>query len=153
MIPTLIIKASINLHLFYCLLISFSEHIGFIKAYAVSTLMTIVMITLYSIGILKMKKTSCYIGAALSALYVYIFVLIQMETYALLAGSLGLFAILGLMMYFSQRINWNNADKVNASVVERTGNASGNQDRAVCSVLGNGIGRVLEQLQGRGSVE
>lgn len=94
------------LTLFYVLLLSFSEHIGFTPAYAISSLMLIVMMTLYTAAILKIKKTACYIGAALAGLYLYIFVLIQMETYALLAGSLGLFAILSAMMYFSQKINW-----------------------------------------------
>lgn len=108
--PIQYLFVGLALTIFYSLLLSFSEHIGFTWAYGISTLMTISMLTLYSIGILKLKKTACYIGAALGCLYVYIFVLIQMETYALLAGSLGLFAILGLMMYFSQRINWNNAD-------------------------------------------
>ena len=108
--PIQYLLVGLALTIFYSLLLSFSEHIGFTWAYAISTLMTIAMLTLYSIGILKLKKTSCYIGAALGCLYVYIFVLTQMETYALLAGSLGLFAILGMMMYFSQRINWNNAD-------------------------------------------
>ncbi|MCQ2192354.1 MAG: cell envelope integrity protein CreD [Paludibacteraceae bacterium] len=108
--PVQYLFVGLALSLFYCLLLSFSEHVGFILAYVISTLMTIGLLTVYSIGILKMKKTSCYIGAALGGLYVYIFVLIQMETYALLAGSIGLFAILGIMMYFSQRINWSNAD-------------------------------------------
>ena len=108
--PIQYLFVGLALCVFYCLLLSLSEHVGFVWAYALSTLMTIVMITLYAIAILRIKKTACYIGAALGGLYAYIFVLIQMETYALLAGSLGLFAILGLLMYFSQRINWNNAD-------------------------------------------
>jgi len=47
----------------------------------------------------------------LALLYLYIFVLIQMETYALLAGSIGLFVILAIIMFFSQRINWNQQAK------------------------------------------
>lgn len=96
----------LGLVLFYALLLSFSEHIGFSPAYVVSSLMMIVMMTLYTAGMLKIRKTALYIGGALTGLYAYIFVLIQMETYALLAGSLGLFAILAVLMYFSQKINW-----------------------------------------------
>ena len=51
------------------------------------------------------------IGGLLALLYLYIFVLIQMETYALLAGSLGLFIILAVIMYYSQKINWNGGMK------------------------------------------
>ena len=44
----------------------------------------------------------------LSVLYVYVFILIQLETFALLAGSLGLFVILAMVMYFSKKIDWFN---------------------------------------------
>ena len=37
-------------------------------------------------------------------LYAYIYILMQMETYALLAGSLGLFAILAGVMFLSQKV-------------------------------------------------
>jgi inner membrane protein len=93
--------------LFYSLLISISEHTGFTVAYCIASLMTVTLITCYMIGVLKIKKTALTIGSLLALLYLYIFLLIQMETYALLAGSIGLFVILALIMYFSQRIQWN----------------------------------------------
>lgn len=93
--------------LFYTLLISISEHLGFTAAYIISVILTITLITSYMIGILKIRKTAFTIGGLLALLYIYIFVLIQMETYALLAGSLGLFVILAIIMYYSQKINWN----------------------------------------------
>ena len=98
------------LTLFYSLLLSMSEHIGFVSSYWISAIMTVVLITLYSAGVLKIRKTAAYIGAALFGLYTYIFILIRMETYALLAGSLGLFVILAVLMYLSQRINWSKAE-------------------------------------------
>ncbi len=94
------------LTLFYSLLLSMSEHIGFVPSYWISTIMTVILITFYSVGVLKICKTAIYIGASLLGLYTYIFILIRMETYALLAGSLGLFVILAVLMYISQRINW-----------------------------------------------
>lgn len=95
------------LTLFYSLLLSFSEHIGFSPAYVVSTIMTVSLLTIYTAAVLKIKKTAFYIGGSLLLLYTYIFVLIQMESYALLAGSLGLFVILAFFMYLSQKIEWN----------------------------------------------
>lgn len=93
--------------LFYTLLIAISEHLGFSWAYFISALMTVILITFYLLGILKIRKMAFTIGTLLSLLYIYIFILIQMETYALLAGSLGLFVILAIIMYYSQKINWN----------------------------------------------
>lgn len=94
--------------LFYTLLIATSEHTHFTLAYWLSTLMTVGLITLYMLGILKIKKTAYTIGSLLLCLYTYIFFLIQLETYALLAGSIGLFIILAIIMYYSQKINWYN---------------------------------------------
>ncbi len=94
--------------MFYTLLISITEHSSFSMAYGLATLSVIVMITLYSISILKNKKFPMFIAAALSVLYSFIFVIIQLEDYALLVGSIGLFLILGAVMYFSKKIDWNN---------------------------------------------
>jgi len=47
-----------------------------------------------------------FIGASLSVLYTFIYVIIQLEDYALLVGSIGLFMILAAVMYFSRKIDW-----------------------------------------------
>jgi len=106
--PVQYLLIGLALCLFYTLLVSTSEHIGFTPAYIISALMTTSLITFYMIGILKIKKTAFTIGGLLACLYAYIFFLIQLETYALLAGSIGLFVILAIIMYFSQKINWYN---------------------------------------------
>jgi inner membrane protein len=64
------------------------------------------MIVLYSISILKNRKFPIFIGLSLVALYTFIYVIIQLENYALLVGSIGLFMILGAVMYFSRKIDW-----------------------------------------------
>ena len=93
--------------LFYTLLISITEHSTFSTAYAIATFSVIVMLFLYTLSILKSRKFSIFIALALSALYSFIYVIIQLENYALLVGSIGLFLILGLVMYFSRKIEWN----------------------------------------------
>lgn len=94
--------------LFYGLLLSFSEHLGFNPAYLLSAVLTIALVSAYMFGIMKKKKPALIMGGLLTLLYVYIFTLIQLETYALLVGSLGLFIILGIVMYYSKKINWFN---------------------------------------------
>ena len=93
--------------LFYTLLVSISEHLNFTLSYVIATTMTIGLLTFYLSGILKIKKTAITIGGMLLLLYTYIFILIQMEIYALLVGSIGLFIILAIIMYCSLKINWN----------------------------------------------
>jgi inner membrane protein len=92
--------------LFYTLLISITEHSSFTKAYLISSVAVIAMIGLYSASILKNRKFPMFIVASLTALYSFIYVIIQLENYALLVGSIGLFLILGSVMYFSRKIDW-----------------------------------------------
>ncbi len=94
--------------MFYTLLISITEHSCFALAYIIAGISVIIMITLYSISILKNRKFPVFIGLSLTALYTFIFVIIQLENYALLVGSIGLFLILGAVMYFSRKIDWGN---------------------------------------------
>lgn len=94
--------------LFYSLLLSLSEHIGFGSAYLVASVLTIALVGGYMLGIIKRKKPALIMTGLLVVLYIYVFILIQLETYALLAGSLGLFVILAMVMYFSKKIDWFN---------------------------------------------
>jgi inner membrane protein len=93
--------------LFYTLLISITEHSSFMKAYFIAAIAVIALISLYSISILKERKFPLFIATSLTALYTFIYVIIQLENYALLVGSIGLFTILAAVMYFSRKIDWN----------------------------------------------
>jgi len=92
--------------MFYTLLISISEHQNFLKAYLIASAAVIGLITLYSKSILKHKKFILLIFGSLAALYSFIFVIIQLESYALLVGSIGLFIILAIVMFASRKIDW-----------------------------------------------
>lgn len=92
--------------MFYTLLISITEHSSFRTAYIIAAIAVVVMIGLYSIAILKNRKFPMFIGASLTVLYGFIYIIIQLENYALMVGSIGLFMILGAIMYFSRSIDW-----------------------------------------------
>jgi inner membrane protein len=94
--------------MFYTLLISITEHSSFRLAYCIAGISVVLMIGLYSVSILKNKKFPLFIAMSLTALYSFIYIIIQLESYALLAGSIGLFCILGAVMYVSRTIDWNN---------------------------------------------
>ncbi len=94
--------------MFYTLLLSISEHSSFNLAYIVASIAVIGMIGLFSSSILGSKKFALFVSGALTVIYTFIFTIIQLEDYALLAGSIGLFIILGIIMYVSRKINWTN---------------------------------------------
>ncbi|MDW5288541.1 cell envelope integrity protein CreD [Formosa sp. PL04] len=108
--PFQYLMIGIALTMFYTLLISISEHSSYLKAYVIAGASVIVLITLYSKSILKNIKFPLFIGLSLTILYTFIFVIIQLESYALLVGSIGLFVILAAVMYASRKIDWQNGE-------------------------------------------
>jgi inner membrane protein len=92
-----------DLVIFYTLLFSFSEHIGFGWAFLIAAAMTIVLMVLYMKSVLGSWKDSLALGGLATLLYAYIFVLLKMGDFAFLAGSIGLFILLAIVMFFSQK--------------------------------------------------
>jgi inner membrane protein len=89
---------------FYTLLLSMSELIGFEKAYAIAAGMTVALISCYSAGFLRHSGLAILSTGTLTTLYGFIYILIDQQDYALLIGSLGLFVILALVMFCSLRL-------------------------------------------------
>ncbi len=96
----------IELTLFYLLLISLSEHLNFGLSYALATLASTGLLTLYFSAILRSKKTEIMFGASLAALYAVLYGILQAEDHALLMGSLLTFGVLALLMMTTRHINW-----------------------------------------------
>ena len=94
--------------LFYLLELSLAEHLGFFVAYLIASSSVILLISCYCVAILKSSQRSAIIGAFISLLYGYLYTLLINQDYALLAGSVGLFLLLGTVMYLTRKIDWNN---------------------------------------------
>jgi inner membrane protein len=92
--------------IFYTLLLSLSEYVSFISSYSIAAAATIVLIGVYLHAHFKNISSTALFVAILSSLYVFVYVLINLEDTALLIGSIGLFIVLGLAMYGSRKINW-----------------------------------------------
>jgi len=106
--PFQYLMIGLALTMFYTLLVSISEHSNFLKAYLIAGISVVLLISLYSKSILKNLKFPLFIGISLTALYTFIYVIIQLENYALLVGSIGLFLILAIVMFVSRKIDWHN---------------------------------------------
>lgn len=90
--------------LFYCLLLAFSEHIAFGYAYMTASVMTVVLISGYMWRIHSSKKTGMAICVILTGMYLGCYIMLCLDTYALLLGAILLFAALAATMYASLRI-------------------------------------------------
>ncbi len=91
---------------FFLLLISLSEHIGYNLAYLISSIATIGLISFYSSFILSSLMSTIVLSSLLSGLFTYIYLILQMQDFALLAGALALFVIIGSVMMISRNVNW-----------------------------------------------
>jgi inner membrane protein len=91
---------------FYLLLLSISEHTGFDIAYAFAATVTTLLIAGYARAVLNGLGRALSVLGALVSLYGFLYLLLRLEDYALLAGSVGLFVVLALVMYITRRMNW-----------------------------------------------
>jgi inner membrane protein len=92
--------------LFYLLLLSISEYTGFNVAYAISAMATIALIGWFVKGVLGSGKLSGLLSVLLLLVYAYVFTILQLQDFALLLGSIGLFISLAAVMYFSKNWSW-----------------------------------------------
>lgn len=104
--PIQYLLAGAGIVLFYLLLLSLAEHLPFPAAYALAGAAIVAVITSYTQWIFHRRGASAAVGGILIILYSFFYTLLQMEDYSLLAGSLGLLTVLGLIMYLTRNFDW-----------------------------------------------
>ena len=114
--PFQYILVGLDLCLFFLMLLSLGEHIAFNYAYLISGIATIGLAALYAGSIYRSHKIGLLTAGILVLLYTFIFLLLQLQDYALLAGSIGLFLLLAFTMYLTR--NFANLSRVSRSVDE-----------------------------------
>ena len=92
-----------SLVIFYLLLLSLSEHIGFEWSYLISSLAIVIPNSLYITGMTSSKKFGIGMFIFLSGIYAILFSILRMEQYALLTGSLLILAVLYAVMYLTKK--------------------------------------------------
>lgn len=91
---------------FYLLLVSLSEHIAYVRAYLLSTLACVSLLTYYIRFVLGGWKDAFFFAALYLALYGILYVIIQSEDSALLMGSALIFSVLAGIMVVTRNIDW-----------------------------------------------
>jgi inner membrane protein len=90
--------------IFYLLLLALSEHIGFGGAYAIAAIAVTAMITSYAAAVLLQWRRAALIGTLQSATYAILYVVLRLEDYALLTGTVALFVALAALMFFTRSL-------------------------------------------------
>jgi inner membrane protein len=104
--PIQYVLVGLALSVFYVLLLSISEHLGFDTSFVLSALAVTSLISLYAFSMFKNKRLASLMGLLLVIMYGFIYTVLQLEDYALLMGSIGLFIVLAIVMYLSRKIDW-----------------------------------------------
>jgi inner membrane protein len=104
--PFQYLLVGLELTIFYLLLISLTEHLPFGTSYIISASSVILIIVIYIHAYAKNIKLTMLFGFSQVFLFSYIFVLLNLEDFALLIGAIGLFIILSSFMILSRKINW-----------------------------------------------
>lgn len=104
--PVQYLLVGVALCLFYLLLVSLSEHIGFDTAYVISAVAATLLIGGYSRAVLKGTRQAASVVLSLASLYGFLYLLLRLEDYALVTGSVGMFLMLAFVMFVTRRMNW-----------------------------------------------
>jgi inner membrane protein len=96
---------ALALVLFFSILIALSEHIGFSPAYLLSSLATIMLLSFFSRSFFSKKNPVFIVAGLLVILYAFIYIILSLNDFAFLAGNIGLFILLAVIMRLSGKIN------------------------------------------------
>jgi inner membrane protein len=92
--------------IFYLLLLSIAEQIGFDLAFLISAGATVALISAYAGWVFESRRQGVIALVSFTALYLLIYVLMRLEDFALLIGALTSFGAIAAVMYFTRGIDW-----------------------------------------------
>lgn len=104
--PVQYLLVGAGLTLFFLLLVSLSEHIGFLWAYGIASGACTLLLGFYGVHTLRSRWGGVGFGAGIATLFGVMFVLLQREQTALVLGSVMLFVVLALVMVLTRHVDW-----------------------------------------------
>ena len=96
----------IALVFFYVLLLSLAEHLGFTMAYVLASLATGAMLAAYVGYAMASAARGFAMLAVFAVIYGMLYLILQLEDYALLAGAILGFVALAVVMFTTRRVDW-----------------------------------------------
>ena len=94
----------IAMTMFYLVLLSLAEHTSFLLAFAAASAVSIIMNGLYIMAAMRNKRKGLVVMGMLSALYLLLYALLQMEEYALLMGTFLVLVVVGVLMFLTRHL-------------------------------------------------
>lgn len=91
---------------FYLLLLALSEHWQFDAAYLAAAAAVTLLLSLYAAEVTPSRRSALAMPGVMAAAYLWLWVSLQSEDYALLIGAVGLFLIIAAVMFVTRKVNW-----------------------------------------------
>jgi inner membrane protein len=104
--PAQYILVGIAQIIFYLLLLSLAERIGFDLGFLFAGAATVALLSVNAVWVFSSRLQGIRALAIFSLLYVLIYMLLRLEDNALLVGAVASFLALTAAMYFTRRIDW-----------------------------------------------
>lgn len=104
--PAQYVLVGIAQTIFYLLLLSLAEHLGFDLSYLVAGASTVALLSVNTEWVFHSRKLGLRSLAVFTSLYLFIYVLLRVEAYALLVGAITSFAAVAAAMYITRNVDW-----------------------------------------------
>jgi inner membrane protein len=96
----------LSISLFALLLIAFAEPLGFTASYALSAASVMAQASLFTASVTRRVRLALCFAGVLAALFAFLYIVLSLESFALLAGTVALFTTLSVIMALTRRIDW-----------------------------------------------
>ena len=104
--PVQYLFTGVALVFFYVLLLSLAEHVGFAPAYLAASVATGLMLAVYVGAAFRSVLKGLVMLVVFAAIYAILYLILQLEDYALLAGAILGFVALTVVMFVTLRVDW-----------------------------------------------
>ena len=99
----------LSVSLFALLLISIAEPLGFTLSYAISTAAVMAQASLYTLSVVRIRRLALTFAGVLGGLFAFLYVVLSLDAYALLAGTVAMFVVLSIIMRATRHVTWTTA--------------------------------------------
>ncbi len=104
----------LSVSLFALLLIALAEPLGFTVGYVLSTIAVMAQASFYTLSVVRSARLAVIFAGMLGALFGFLYVVLSLETFALLVGTIALFVALSVIMVVTRRLDWSGRDPAGA---------------------------------------
>ncbi len=114
--PAQYVLVGIAQTIFYLLLLSLAEHLGFDLSYLIAGASTVALFAINTEWVFRSRALGLRALGVFAALYGFIYVLLRVEAYALLVGAVASFAAVAAAMYITRNVDWYGSGAAASSV-------------------------------------